>query len=468
MVGVYNIETNKEDELLQVATNNRLNQIKNICQNCLFVGSRSIRDRFLLLFTIILSAFILPLEHPSHAQQEEGGAPDKVITQKELEVRVSDPDLKLEVVSKGLEFPTNIAFLGKDDILVLENEKGTLRRIINSTLLPEPLLSVDLTRPVERCICGIAIAENNNPTYIFLYFTEWQKGEDPGDRLYRYEWINNTLANPKLLLDIPATPKHAERHAGGGIVIGSDNNIYLATGDDDGLHHTLAQNEKSKSDTSLDGTSGIIRMTQDGHPIGQDGILGDTYPLNLYYGYGIRNSFGLDFDPVTGKLWDTENGPDYGDEINLVEPGFNSGWNKIQGFLSNNNTVNVDDLVNFGGRGEYSEPEFEWQDSLGPTALKFLDSDTLGRNYHNDMFVGDVNNGRVYHFNLNEERTELDLSGSLSDKISEDTEDQLKNVIFAEIEGGVTDLEVGPDGYLYIVAFGQGAVYRVVPNSHND
>ena len=55
------------------------------------------------------------------------------------------------------------------------------------------------------------------------------------------------------------------------------------------------------------------------------GILGNTYPLNLYYAYGIRNSFGMDFDPVTGKLWDTENGPDYGDEINLVEPGFNSG-----------------------------------------------------------------------------------------------------------------------------------------------
>ena len=53
--------------------------------------------------------------------------------------------------------------------------------------------------------------------------------------------------------------------------------------------------------------------------------------MNLYYAYGIRNSFGIDFDPVTGKLWDTENGPGYGDEINLVKPGFNSGWGKIQG-----------------------------------------------------------------------------------------------------------------------------------------
>ena len=50
-----------------------------------------------------------------------------------------------------------------------------------------------------------------------------------------------------------------------------------------------------------------------------------------YYAYGMRNSFGMDFDPVTGKLWDTENGPWWADEINIVEPGFNSGWKKVQG-----------------------------------------------------------------------------------------------------------------------------------------
>ena len=61
------------------------------------------------------------------------------------------------------------------------------------------------------------------------------------------------------------------------------------------------------------------------------GILGDKYPLDIYYAYGIRNSFGIDFDPVTGKLWDTENGPQFGDEINMVEPGFNSGSDRVYG-----------------------------------------------------------------------------------------------------------------------------------------
>lgn len=59
--------------------------------------------------------------------------------------------------------------------------------------------------------------------------------------------------------------------------------------------------------------------------------MGSKYPLDLYYSYGIWNSFGLAFDPVTRILWDTENGLIFGDEINLVDPGFNSGYNKIDG-----------------------------------------------------------------------------------------------------------------------------------------
>src|SRR4029078_1323272 len=103
------------------------------------------------------------------------------------------------------------------------------------------------------------------------------------------------------------------------------------------IHHTEAQNYKG---FPVDGTGGILRVTQDGKPVGK-GILGNTYPLNLYYAYGIRNSYGIDFDPVSGKLWDTENGPEFGDELNLVEPGFNSGWLKVQGIWSIHNRTKL-------------------------------------------------------------------------------------------------------------------------------
>jgi aldose sugar dehydrogenase len=393
------------------------------------------------------------------------------------EPSIKDVNLGVQSVSDGLEFPTSMAFLGTDDILVLEKEKGTVQRIVNGKMLPTPVLTVNVATEVERCMCGIAVSKSDSGTiYVFLYFTEAGgsgvsdfSSEPVGNRLYRYEWINNQLANPKLLLDLPATP--GPRHNGGVVKIGPDNNVYVIIGDVDG-HETQAQNKESGEEP--DGTSGILRITQDGQPVVSSvsggGILGNTHPLNLYYAYGIRNSFGFDFDPVTKNIWDTENGPGYGDEINLVEPGFNSGWLEITGFPSSSSIEDddefnpEDDLVSFDGKGKYSDPEFEWTFTLGPTAVKFLNSDKLGLEYVNDMFVADIVTGRIYHFDLNEDRTELILSGLLVDKVAETRDTGIENIVFAEDFGGVTDLEVGPDdGYLYVVSLGHGAIYRILP-----
>jgi aldose sugar dehydrogenase len=185
---------------------------------------------------------------------------------------------------------------------------------------------------------------------------------------------------------------------------------------------------------------------------------------------GIRNGFGLSFDPVTGKLWDTENGPDYGDEINLVEPGFNSGWVKYQGVWKSNRT-NAEDVVgqnperlleDFNGKGKYSPPEFTWNETVGVTDITITNSDKLGKDYENDMFVADFHNGYIYHFDLNKERTELVLNGPLNDKIA-NNRDELKKVIFAQGFDGITDLEIGPDGFLYVASSHQDKIFRIIP-----
>jgi glucose/arabinose dehydrogenase len=299
--------------------------------------------------------------------------------------------------------------------------------------------------------------------------------------LYRYELdnTNNKLINPKLLLDLPATPGPA--HNGGIIVVGPDNNIYLVVGDILGYYNknssTTAQNFQNGS--LADGRAGILRITQDGRTVGE-GILGKDDPLDKYYAYGIRNSFGMDFDPLTGNLWDTENGPEYGDEINLVKPGFNSGWMALQGLwqptkvpgrplrdfvsggiLIGNETAS---LVNFNGSGVYAAPKFIWDTPAIPTAIKFLNSDKLGKQYENDMFVGDMY-GNIYHFDLSKNRTELALYDVLHDKIA-NSFNETETVTFGKGFGGslrgITDMEVGPDGYLYIVSY-EGTIYRIVP-----
>ena len=202
-------------------------------------------------------------------------------------------------------------------------------------------------------------------------------------------------------------------------------------------------------------------------------------PLNKYYAYGIRNSFGLDFDPLTGNLWDTENGPEFGDEINLVLPGFNSGWKDVQGLwyqsggkprgliLNDNITDNTDEikgLVDFDKKGKYRSPEFTWFNTVGPTAIKFLNSDNMGNALKNDLFVGDIHNGNIYHFELDDSRTRLLLDGPLSDRVA-NIYKELEPAIFAKGFGGITDLQVGPDGYLYVLSYSKGSIYRIIPRS---
>jgi glucose/arabinose dehydrogenase len=404
---------------------------------------------------------------------------------------INDPNLVAQVVFKGLKFPTSMAFLGPNDILVLEKNEGTVQRIVDGKMLAEPLLHVNVSSADERGLLGIAVATNNNmtggtghsPTYVFLYFTEAgsTKGDVPaGNRIYRYELVNNKLINPKLLLNLPAAP--GPSHNGGKLMIGPDNNLYFPIGDLKSSadfpskdFQTKAQNYVDGID--VDGRAGILRITQDGGVVGGVGILGNEHPLNKYYAYGIKNSFGISFDPVTGKLWDTENGPAFGDEINLVEPGFDGGWAKIQGIWTVDQAGNKgevvdpsspllnpgDSLVDFGGKGKYSSPELTWADSFGPTALKFLNSDKLGKQYENDMFVGDINYGNLYHFKLDQNRTGLALDGPLADKVADKGEDQ--PVVFAHGFGGITDIGVGPDGYLYILTFDKvaGTIFRIVP-----
>jgi aldose sugar dehydrogenase len=286
-----------------------------------------------------------------------------------------------------------------------------------------------------------------------------------GNRLYRYEFIDGKLVNPLLLLDLPALP--GPRHNGGAIIVGPDNNLYIPVGDVDGSYQGVkyqTQAQNYEDGIEADGRSGILRINQDGQPVGE-GILGDEIPLRLYYAYGIRNSFGITFDPVTGNLWETENGPGNSDEINLVLPGFNSGWRETMGLAKNDDDFDISNMVDFSGKGVYRDPELVWLNTAGPTGIKFLSSDKYGPQYKNDLFVGDVHNGRLYHFKLNEDRTHLVLEGPLAGKIVKTpNSDGLDQIVFGEGFGGITDLEMGPDGYLYIVSIGQGKIFKIVPS----
>ena len=395
---------------------------------------------------------------------------------------LNDPNLVVEKVNdKPLNIPTSLAFFGHNDILVTEKETGKVIRVLDGQVKENvPLLDVEVATAMERGLLGLALSKsmNDTKTYVFLYYTESGGGKDGddfndgvepvGNRLYKYEYHDGKLINPTLLLDLPATPVNNKgEHNGGKVVIGPDSNIYTVIGDV-GAHRTQSQNVVNGP--AADGTSGIIRLTPTGEFVG-DPIFGTEGPLRYYYAMGIRNSFGMDFDPVSGTLWATENGPTAGDEINMVEPGFNSGWAQIQGFADSdilNRGKSAEDLLILGD-AKYSDPEFSWNTTVGITDAKFFSSDKLGKQYENNLFVGDINNGYIYRFTLNSERNTIEINKSsyegnldiLADK-QVNTPKEVIPLIFGSGFGGITDLEVGPDGYLYVLTY-FGEIYRIIP-----
>ena len=315
---------------------------------------------------------------------------------------VTHTSLTVTQIVSGLSLPTAIAFIGSNDFLVLEKNTGQVRRVIDGALQTSPVLDVAVDNTGERGLLGIALhpgfATNN---FVYLCYTESSTGNDStsvdplGIRVYRYEWTGSVLTNGTLIFEFPVEPGVAN-HNGGAIAFGPDGKLYAVTGD----HERFGQLQNQPAGPAPDDTGVIVRLNDDGSAPSDNPFFAQGGNLAKYYAYGVRNSFGLTFDPVSGKLWDTENGPDHYDEVNLVEPGFNSGWREIMGPASRSSGSTNDLFVAPGS--QYADPQFSWLTTVAPTGLTFLNSTALGAQYENDLFVGDFNLGNLYHFTVNQ------------------------------------------------------------------
>jgi glucose/arabinose dehydrogenase len=371
---------------------------------------------------------------------------------------ISDPNIRVEKVITGLEMPTSMAFLDNDDIIITQKDNGRVRLVSNGILQPQPILQVPVVNNSERGLLGVAIANTTTSSTtktVFLYYTE-PVGDQVKNRLYRYE-LNGTgnMSGGQLILDLPGEP--GPNHDGGKIAIGPDRMLYAVIGDlnRDGMLQNMMEGPPP------DDTSVILTVDYDGNGQGI-ALSGGGADLSKYYAYGIRNSFGFDFDPLTGILWDTENGPAGFDEINIALPGFNSGWSKVMGPIGREG-MTTEDLVQFQG-SHYADPVFSWLQSQGITDMEIFNSSSLGERYTYNMFVGDYSNGNLYFFTINSNRTGLDLGGiaGLEDLVADNNEERNAVIFGRGFSGGITDIETGPDGYLYILTLA-GDLYRLVP-----
>ena len=348
-----------------------------------------------------------------------------------------DENLILQVYARDIGWGyTTMTFVG-DDILLLQ-KLGEVSLIRDGIIQKEPVLEIDVNPIRESGLLGVTSVGST----VYLYFTEVDSdGEQLGNRIYKYDWNGEKLVNPVLLKELPSN----EYHNSGAMVTGLNNQVYAVVGDTGKygpLQNKLLEELYPPETKDYMDTSVILRVDPEGP----------------YHAMGIRNSFGLAIDPITGNLWATENGDDDFDEINLIPDKFNSGWNKIMGPATESE---IDSLPGYEDY-VYGDPKFSWEKVVAPVGINFGNFKET-RNYDNSLFVGDCNNGHLYKFELNQNRDGFVFSNpDLQDNLVNEN-DSTDEIMLGTGFRCITDIERGPDGFLYLVSHGERVIYRILP-----
>ncbi len=273
---------------------------------------------------------------------------------------------------------------------------------------------------------------------VYLYFTESKKdgGDALGNRIYKYDWDGEKLIDPILLEELPSSVSHN----GGAMVVGLDDQVYAVIGDT--LRYALLQHKPIEW---LEGTDIDFK---------DNGVILELETEKPYFAMGIRNSFGLAIDPVTGNLWATENGDDDFDEINLVPEKFNSGWIVIMGSATEAELPGYEDYA-------YDDPKFTWEKVVAPIGLTFAQFHEID-DYDNSLFVRDCNTGNLYRFELNENRDGFEFSSDFLQDNMVNKNETMDEIIIGTGFGCITDIERGPDGFLYVVSLSESTIYRIL------
>ena len=476
-----------------------------------------------------------------------------------------EPNLAIRTEASGLITPISIAFLGPNEgMLVLEKQTGQVKRIVNRAV-HSIVLDLGVNNASERGLLGIATHPNfpANPG-VYLYWTcqatvgqdgdpfrpEQQACDDVptmgadsedvldvpllGNRVDRFVWNGSQLVFERNLIKLlafqhdgapePAGQNDAAQpargnHDGGVIAFGPDGKLYVMIGDVGrrGQLQNLATGPGPGATDDLFGgpqpdnahfAGAILRLNDDGstpsdNPFNRPGAPIDEADANVrrIYAYGIRNSFGMAFDPVSGDLWDQENGEDAFDEVNRIERGMNSGWIHFMGpssrvaqfrqiettALHHEDTPNLQQLRWDPSRiaatpseamsrlftipgSHYSEPEFSWKHVLAPAAIGFLNSRELGPQFFGDLFVGfsttDTLGGPLFRMQLTGNRRSIAVDDPrLEDRVADNLDfhdiTESESLVIGRDFGIITDIKTGPRGELFVVSLDQGAVYEI-------
>ena len=449
--------------------------------------------------------------------------PQSFASEKNPEILVDG--YKIEKYVTDLNIPIAIDFIDSD-MFILQKNDGIIHLIQNGKLKEQPILDLEVSNYGEQGLLGITTVGNK----IYLFFTEafHDGGLSHGNKIYEYTWDGEKISNPKLIKSLPGW---THGYNSGVMTHDLENKIFAVSGSQytfGALQNTPSDeslrcftDEFCDDETeitffdSIESTLSCVNVSFHhyttnpfGHQTEQPDLSDNPFetnpfniavnlnsclqafifnnfsngdwkdtsvvlqvkpPVDSYHAIGIRNSFGITTDPITGNLWMTDNGPDKFDEINLIENKFNSGWAKIIGDINDEQLIPISPYGDF----VYSNPEFSWELPIGITALDFGEGQLFSE-YDGWLFVADSNNGNIYFLKLNKERNGFDFqSEHLKDLVvnidPENTygnfHESMSEIMFGANFGLITDLKFGPDGSLYVVSLMEGTIYRIYSDS---
>jgi glucose/arabinose dehydrogenase len=335
----------------------------------------------------------------------------------------ASPTLRARPVVTGIDMPTAFTFESAYVIWYVEKSTGEIRthdlRSDADTLFADvPGVNAD----GERGMLGIAL-DPGYPSrpYVYVYATRSVDGH-LRNQILRLTDSTGTGTNRTVIWSALASSN--PYHNGGHIAFGPDGMLYAVVGEghDPSNAQDLTSNDRGK----------VLRMTPSG-----GAPTDNPFEGSRIFAYGIRNSFGFAFDPETGRLWETENGPECNDELNRVIPGRNYGWGP-------NETCDGRAPENTNQDGPAPVlPKLWYTPTIAPTGAAFCDLCRLGAQSRGRLFFGAYNTGAVTRVTLDAVRK--GVSG--------------QRVVYTH-PSGILSLESAPGGRLYFSD--AGGIYRLV------
>jgi glucose/arabinose dehydrogenase len=351
-----------------------------------------------------------------------------------------DMDIRVTVITKSIETPWSLAFVGDNDMLVT-TRGGEIRRVVNDRLLPDP---------IEGGPEAFSAGQSGLPGAVHGYMDLVPHPDFESNGLL-YLSYTKPLGNQRNGLGIG-------RGRWNGTAIEDFEDVYVgSTGTGGptrlafGLDGTLYFSASGGNSQTLDNIGGkVLRINDDGSIPKDNPFVDEEGALPEIFTLGHRNTLGLAVHPTTGAVWQNENGPNGGDEVNILEPGGNYGWPIVS--LGRTYTGPWQSSDRGPTHEGYIPPVVYWMPAIAASGMAWYTGDELPR-WTGDLFVGGLRYGEIFG------------TGRLTRILMNQNFEELRREdLLLELHQRIRDVRQGPDGLLYVITDETaGAVLRIEP-----